>query len=242
MAWIDDRLWCHPKLVGLSDRAFRAYIHGLAYSAGMGTRGHLNADQLKLIMPDQRYRSRTKTELCVNNFWHRTETGIVIHDWQEHNRKRDEKRDKDRERKRAYRAKTDEMSHGQGVGQHVGQHVGQGVGQAADKSEDRRALTEVKEVTIKTSSSSDFASPATPQPEPPTLGEGARRAIREHGDILERLADQAPNPAPDDDLDFGRPNGHTRTPAQLFAANVIQASLAQAGGGGGSSITTGETP
>ena len=100
MAWIDDRIWCHPKFVALSPRAFRAWVQGVAYSSGFGTRGRLSAVQLKLVGATEPVRR----ELIDAGLWENTADGVVIHDWDEHNGKRDERRAKDRERKRAARA------------------------------------------------------------------------------------------------------------------------------------------
>ncbi len=127
MAWVDDRIWCHPKFTGLSAEAFRVYVHGLAYSAGLGTCGVLTYQQQQLIGSTVKIRR----ELIRTNLWqtddqtaaeHTTKsrrnrgqntTQIAIHDWAEHNGKRDDRRAADRERKRLARAKERETSAGQ---------------------------------------------------------------------------------------------------------------------------------
>jgi hypothetical protein len=101
MAWLDDRFWAHPKVAGLSDRAYRAFVNSICYSSGMSTRGHLNDAQIKLIGA----KNREKTELISQGLWLKTTRGIAIHDWDDHNEKRDAKRAADRERKRLARAK-----------------------------------------------------------------------------------------------------------------------------------------
>ena len=120
MAWLDDRAWCHPKLVNLTDRSFRAYINGISYAAGMGTGGTLTEAQQKLCGAD--YRSRAalikaglwdagdglrpsggklpSSDLALRRL---SAQSITIHDWQEHNGKRDARRKADRERKRIAR-------------------------------------------------------------------------------------------------------------------------------------------
>lgn len=132
MAWLDDRIWCHPKFNSLSSKAFRVHINGIVYSSGFGTKGILRpADQRKIGST-----SRTKTELVLNQFWDLLDDGIVrIHDWDEHNSRRDAKRLQDRERKRRQREREDEESRGKS------RNV------TRDKQRDRRGLTEVKEVT-----------------------------------------------------------------------------------------------
>lgn len=101
MAWIDDRIWCHPKFTGLTDAQFTAYVKGVAYSAGMGTRGYLSTDQQRLMF----VHPRTRVGLIKAGLWdaHGSNGDVRIHDWDEHNGKRDERRARDRERKREAR-------------------------------------------------------------------------------------------------------------------------------------------
>lgn len=100
MAWIDDRVWCHPKLTDISDKAFRVNIHGLAYSAGFGCRGVLTVGQQKQIGSN----AKVKRELLVAGLWDALEAGAVaISGWDEHNGKRDDRRVKERDRLRAKR-------------------------------------------------------------------------------------------------------------------------------------------
>jgi hypothetical protein len=101
MAWIDDRIWCHPKLVSIPDNAFRVYVNSIAYSSGMGLGGHLDPGQQKLVGSTTRIRAT----LVARGLWDENGDGraIDIHDWKEHNEKRDERRRKDRERKKAAR-------------------------------------------------------------------------------------------------------------------------------------------
>lgn len=101
MAWMDDRAWCHPKLVNLSDRAWRVYFSGIAYSAGMGTKGVLTMAQQRLLGANVRARE----ELLAAELWNlHSDESVGIHDWDLHNGKRDERRKKDRERKKSARA------------------------------------------------------------------------------------------------------------------------------------------
>jgi len=103
MAWIDDRIWCHPKFNRLTPAAFAAYIRAVAYSSGMGTAGHLDPATQKLVGGSRRVRA----ELVDAGLWDVNGDGetVVIHDWDDHNGIRDQRRVKDRERKREYRAK-----------------------------------------------------------------------------------------------------------------------------------------
>jgi hypothetical protein len=102
MAWIDDRLWCHPKIADLSDHAFAALVKAIAYSSGMATNGHLTPGQQKLVGGD----TKAKAELLAAGLWHLNGDGesIDINDWDEHNGARDERRVRERERMRKARA------------------------------------------------------------------------------------------------------------------------------------------
>ena len=120
MAWIDDRIWCHPKFTDLSSDAFSTYVRGIAYSAGMSTRGHLTREQQRLVGGTIKVRN----ELVRAELWDENSNGIVIHDWDEHNGKRDERRAADRERKRLARAKERKTSKGASAGQSAGTSAG----------------------------------------------------------------------------------------------------------------------
>lgn len=102
MAWIDDRIWCHPKFNGLTPQAFATYVRAVAYSSGMGTAGHLDLPTQKLMGGTRKVR----VELVDAGLWDINGDGetVVIHDWDEHNGARDERRAKARERMRRYRA------------------------------------------------------------------------------------------------------------------------------------------
>ncbi len=96
MAWIDDRIWCHPKFVDLTGDAFAAYVKGVAYCSGFSTGGHLTPGQMRAIGAGP----RQARELLAAGLWERNGNGVVVHDWDEHNGKRDARRAADRERKR----------------------------------------------------------------------------------------------------------------------------------------------
>src|SRR5690349_13483511 len=101
MAWLDERIWCHPKFADLSDRAFRASVHAIAYSSGFSCAGHLTPGQQAKIGADARIRA----ELIRFGLGDENGDGasIYIHDWADHNSKRDARRAADRERKREAR-------------------------------------------------------------------------------------------------------------------------------------------
>lgn len=114
MAWLDDRLWAHPKINQVSPRAFQAFVFSITYSSGFGLYGVLTEADLRKLHVG----SRTRQELVEAALWHNVNGGgIEINDWAEHNSKRDavieDRRKADRERKRRERERKAELSRGQ---------------------------------------------------------------------------------------------------------------------------------
>jgi hypothetical protein len=104
MAWLDDRIRDHPKFVTLSDKAFRYWAHTLCYCSEHGTSGRLNDAVIALRVP-----SKVTRELTSRGIWDDEQDGLWVHDWQEHNGKRDdaveERRAAARERQKRHREK-----------------------------------------------------------------------------------------------------------------------------------------
>lgn len=107
MAWLDERVWCHPKFTDLTDRAGWTWAKSVAYACGMATGGVLTPGQQKLMGAD----AKVRRELVDARLWDELEDGsVTIHDWKEHNGQRDAKRKADRDRLRDKRATVAEMS------------------------------------------------------------------------------------------------------------------------------------
>lgn len=114
MAWIDDRVWAHPKIAALTPSAFQAWVFAIAYSSGFGLYGRLDDAHLRLLDVSK----KTRAELVAAGLWHeiveQNRGGIEIHDWYDHNGKRDDiiedRRRRDRERKRLKRAESERLS------------------------------------------------------------------------------------------------------------------------------------
>lgn len=100
MAWLDDRVRDHPKFVGLDPRAFQLWVHALCYCSQHGTGGSLDAAIAALRIPKTIVR-----ELVKRQIWDEEDGGFWVHDWQEHNEKRDAARDEKREQARARQRK-----------------------------------------------------------------------------------------------------------------------------------------
>ncbi len=127
MAFLDDRVWVHPKWRLLGDAAYRVGTYAICYSHGFGTRGYLNPVDLMTIGATP----ALTEELLDVGLWepasenssepdplgHPAVTlavtvesrGIVIHDWDNYNdddadAKRREKNAERQRRSRAHRA------------------------------------------------------------------------------------------------------------------------------------------
>ena len=102
MAWIDDRIWCHPKFTDLTKGAFASYCKALSYASGMNTKGALTKGQLAMLGVT----AGERHELVKAGLWDDPgdrSGGINVHDWDDHNGVRDARREADRERKKAWR-------------------------------------------------------------------------------------------------------------------------------------------
>jgi len=77
MAWvrIHDAAMSHPKIVGLSDAAFRAWVWGLSYA-----QTHLTDGQIPAAALDSRLRKRA-VDLLSAGLWEQGESGFIIHDF-----------------------------------------------------------------------------------------------------------------------------------------------------------------
>ncbi len=79
MAWfkIDDRLWAHPKWVGLSDAAQALWIRSGTWSASHLTNGFIPKTAYRVLNA----RKRTIDELLAAGLWEVAENGVMFHDW-----------------------------------------------------------------------------------------------------------------------------------------------------------------
>ena len=86
MSWLrlDDNAVDHPKIVGLSDRAFRAWVRGSSYCCRLLTDGTIPAG-VAASLADK----KTRTELLDAGLWKgaRDKGDIEVHDFLDFNRK-----------------------------------------------------------------------------------------------------------------------------------------------------------
>ncbi len=79
MAWfkVDDKLYAHPKTLGISLSALGLWVKCGSYCADMLTDGFVPDNFVKLV----RNSLRLAQELVNSGLWERTEGGYRFHDW-----------------------------------------------------------------------------------------------------------------------------------------------------------------
>lgn len=145
MAWLDDRIWCHPKIVALPKAARWTYAASVAYSSGFGTGGILDTGAQKIIGSD----AKDRRALLETGLWISERDGAIrINDWDSHNGKRDARRLADRERKKAaYWQGKDQESPQENERRNDGETTGETGGEPSENGAESRALKEVTVVT-----------------------------------------------------------------------------------------------
>lgn len=83
MTWakLSDDFWCHPKIAGLSDRAFRLHVNAICWSAALETDGVIEPG----ILPSLRGTQAAVRELERAGLWERVDGGWAIHDFLRYN-------------------------------------------------------------------------------------------------------------------------------------------------------------
>lgn len=90
MPWanFDDQYPKHPKIVRLSDAAFRLHSCGICYCAQYLTDGLIDADAVPGLVP--RFKRSALTELVERNLWIQHGQVYEIHDYLEWNRSKEQ--------------------------------------------------------------------------------------------------------------------------------------------------------
>lgn len=86
MSWVklDERAPRHPKIAGLSDKAFRRWIEALCYAGEYLTDGHLPPSFVNQTP------KKNRDELLDAGLWEQNGKGVVIHDYTDFNRTKNE--------------------------------------------------------------------------------------------------------------------------------------------------------
>lgn len=92
MSWvrIDDRAWCHPKLVALSAPAVRLWVWALCWSAQHETDGLIKLAALSILGGTK----RVAAELVSAGLWDIRDDGWMVHDFLDWNPSAEERREK----------------------------------------------------------------------------------------------------------------------------------------------------
>lgn len=87
MTWVrlDDRFPSHPKVLGLSDGAFRVHVSAICYAAEYETNGVISS----VLVRQNKWQRRIK-ELVEARLWDPVDGGFVIHDYLEYNPSREQ--------------------------------------------------------------------------------------------------------------------------------------------------------
>lgn len=99
MPWanFDDQFPTHPKIVPLSDGAFRLHVSGICYCAQHLTDGLIGAEAVPTLRP--KYRPQMLAELLDKNIWIQHGDAYEVRDYLQWNRSK-EQVENERERKR----------------------------------------------------------------------------------------------------------------------------------------------
>jgi hypothetical protein len=108
MAWIkiDDSFPDHPKVISLSDLAFRLHIHALCYCGKFLTDGFISYQWVNMRLRDDEAIKKPTDELEEMGLWIREEKGWQIHDYLTHQTSKQQvehKREALRQRAKRYR-------------------------------------------------------------------------------------------------------------------------------------------
>jgi hypothetical protein len=94
MVWtkLDDHFWSNPKMIGLTDRAYRLYVNGLNWSVAHLTDGMLHESHLSILIPNTGLSAtkRAVNELETAHLWLRVPLGFEINDFAEYQFTKDE--------------------------------------------------------------------------------------------------------------------------------------------------------
>lgn len=87
MPWfnIDDKIWSHPKFIGVPATAIHLWVWAGAWSAGHLTDGFVPDEAIPLLG-----RRAAITELVKRGLWHRVPGGYQFHDWADWQRTREQ--------------------------------------------------------------------------------------------------------------------------------------------------------
>lgn len=110
MAWakLDDQFVEHPRISGLSDKAFRLHVASICHASRKLTDGHISVTDARVLRALTRTGARHVDELLDAGVWNTNGDGWVIRDYLDYNPSADEvkeRRKAEAERLRNIRAR-----------------------------------------------------------------------------------------------------------------------------------------
>ena len=89
-ATLDDNMPEHPKVIGLSDAAFRLHVSGIIYCARHTTDGNVSGEKVRTLVP--RFKQSALRELVDRGMWIPVFDGAAynIHDYLQWNLSREQ--------------------------------------------------------------------------------------------------------------------------------------------------------
>jgi hypothetical protein len=102
MGWVrlDDNFADHPKIIALSDKAFRLYIMGLCYANRHLTDGLITYQIVSAWVGDDPF--KPSDELEDQNLWERRDKGFMIRSYTEYQPTREKVNRNERKRQTDY--------------------------------------------------------------------------------------------------------------------------------------------
>lgn len=87
MTWakLDDQFPEHPRIVGLSDKAFRLHVAAICVTARKLTDGHINNHDGRMLLAMTKASRKHVVELLESGVWQMNGDGYVIRDYLDYN-------------------------------------------------------------------------------------------------------------------------------------------------------------
>lgn len=87
MTWakLDDQFPEHPRIVGLSDKAFRLHVAAICHASRKLSDGHVSVTDSRVLRALTRSSSRHVDELVERGVWEQNGDGWVIRDYLDYN-------------------------------------------------------------------------------------------------------------------------------------------------------------
>jgi hypothetical protein len=107
---VEGTFYDHPKVIGMSDAAFKLWVRAGSYSAAKTTDGFVSENVLVHILNST---ADVADELVTRGLWRRRKGGYTFHQWEERNLLKERiEADREADRKRKQKARQNERPNG----------------------------------------------------------------------------------------------------------------------------------